>query len=134
MKYMNGPSGAGPYNYTGYPAPWLMPSPVAFEGRCLPCDTTFRRGEEGHHISAYRKSYSTAADRNDRNRNEAETKAIRHRLVATRNAKIREVWSDWNQRWKAPHVVDLTDEGKAVMKTTAASFEYEAALGMLRPA
>ena len=87
IKVMNGPSGAGPYNYSGNPAPWLRRSPNAFAGYCLPCDTRLRRDQE------------------------------QKLLDTNQSINIKQVWNGWNQRWKNPVLTGFTQDGKALLKT-----------------
>jgi hypothetical protein len=123
MKYINGPSGSGPYNYTGNPARWLKPSPVAFEGFCLTCDTAFRRQKEQEQLDNYETSYQAELrywkEQNQREPSAQEQREIRGGQRVARDGKIKQIWGNWNQRWKSPMVVEFGEDGRALMKKSA---------------
>ena len=123
MKHMNGPCGAGPYNYSANPAPWMKPTPVAFEGSCLPCDTDLRRGMELEHIKAYQEAYQAELNafkhQTGREPTGDEHKRTRAKHRNARDSRIKQVWGNWNQRWKSPMVIEFGEDGKAILKKSA---------------
>lgn len=126
-EYGNRPCGAGPYNYSGSPAEWLKEYPIAYEGRCLACDTNFRRGQEQSHINAYEEAYQAALRgfkaQNRRDPVKGERDQIKTYHLGARGRKITEVWGSWNERWKTVVVVkyDEDNDGKAVLKAKVAT-------------